>query len=138
MRNFTVLWDRLVSISKYERLIFHISCSTLRRQVERSEAEDQNTKYERFLNLKLLTSRRPLLSPKNVRHQAYEQSGSETKHKSHNLISISRIRRNVDERLGLQGNHPRPNTDFSMKTIWAISTWPRMIFGHFKSGKKVF
>jgi len=38
----------------------------------------------------------------------------------------------------LQGNHPRPNTDFSMKTIWAISTRPRMIFGHFKSGKKVF
>ena len=38
----------------------------------------------------------------------------------------------------LTGNRPRPNTDFSMKTIWAISTRPRMIFGQFKSGKKFF
>jgi len=48
-------------------------------------------------------------------------------------------RKNILEDLfNSQGNHPRPNTDFSMKTIWAISTRPRMIFGHFKSGKKVF
>jgi len=45
---------------------------------------------------------------------------------------------NEEKMCPLQGNHPRPNTDFLMKTMWAISTRPRMIFGHLKSGKKVF